>query len=616
MAGFDMEFVQSDIGWMYQRLAQSVRPRPVTRVSDWADQYRILSSKGSSEPGRWKTSRTPYLREIMDCLSVTSPVQRVVMMFSSQIGKTEAGLNWLGYITEHAPAPTLVVLPTLEVRKRWVRQRLNPLLRETPVLSEIIDAYASRDAANSEDIKEFPGGFMVISGANSPASLASMPIRNVLLDEVDRFPWEVGEEGDPIGLIDERTKAFPRRKLLMVSTPTVKGGSRIELEYNQSDMREYHVPCPHCGEYQVLRWKHADGSYGLIHVKATGDVFYACRECGARIDEHHKPEMLAKGRWIARHPERKVRGYHLNGLYSPIGLGFTWREIWQQWEASQGDTASLKRFINTTLGETWEEQGETIDDMALITRLEDYGDNAPWLYVTAGVDVQKDRLEVTIDGWSHGEENWTIDHLIIPGDTALQDVWDALEDELSEYHINLACIDSGYNTSMVYSFCENRSWAIPVKGVTGMGRPLVEDERRRRQRLRRRRKKGNPVEPLGVDQGKALLYARLKIIEPGPQYIHFSRTPAFDDEYFAQLAAEKLVTKVRGGRPFQEWVQTRARNEALDCKVYSLAALRLGNPDFTLLERQRKSKKTSAQKPVAVSNPSQDSGFGSEDWAL
>ena len=597
---------------LYGVLSMSCRPRAITTVSKWADTHRVLSSKGSSEPGKWKTSRTPYLQEIMDHLSVTSPVQRVVMMFASQVGKTEAGLNWLGYIMEHAPAPALVVLPTLEVRKRWVRQRLDPMLNETPVLRQIVDSRSKRDGSNAEDMKDYPGGMLVVGGANSPASLASMPIRYVLLDEVDRFPWEVGQEGDPIGLIDERTKTFPRRKLLMVSTPTVKGGSRIEMEYEKSDMREYHVPCPHCGQYQVLRWKHADGNYGLIHSDATGDVFYACRECGARIDEHHKPAMLAKGRWIPRHPDRKIRGYHLNGLYSPLGLGFTWKELWDSWQDAHGDTANLKRFVNTTLAETWEEQGDSIDDLALISRLEDYGEETPWLYITAGVDVQKDRLEATIDGWSSGEENWTIDHLIIPGDTALPDVWADLEDELKACNINIACIDSGYNTSMVYEFCATRAWAIPIKGVTGMGRPLIEDERRRRQRLRRRRKKGNPVEPIGVDQGKALIYARLKIIDAGPQYIHFPRTPAFDDEYFTQLAAEKLITKVRGGRPFQEWKQTRPRNEALDCKVYSLAALRLGNPDFEKLKRRRKperdpyqqeEKKTTPPPPQVASDP-------------
>ena len=564
---------------LYRAVAQTCRPRPLTTVSAWADQYRILSSKASGEPGPWRTARTPYLREIMDGLSASSPVQRLVLQFAAQTGKTEVGLGWIGYVMHHSPAPMLVVVPTLEVRKRWTKQRLDPLISETPALRELL-ANRKRDSANAEDMKDFPGGILVIGGANSPASLASMPIRYVLCDEVDRFPWEVGQEGDPLGLIDERTKTFPRRKVLLVSTPTVKGLSRIETEYEKSDMRQYHVPCPHCGEYQVLRWRHDDGTYGLIHSPATGATRYACRACGTLIDEHHKPAMLERGMWIPRHPDRAVRGYHLSGLYSPLGLGFTWSELWDKWQEAHGDTANLKRFINTTLAESWEEKGDSIADVALIARLEEYPDRLPIRLITSFTDVQKDRLETTVIGWGAGEEAWLLEHVIHPGDTAAQEVWQELDGFLREQEVALAGVDAGYNTSMVYAFCERRKWAIPTKGVSGMGRPLIEDERRRRQRLRTRRKKGAYVEPLGVDQGKALVYSRVKLTIPGAGYVHFPSTPDFDDEYFAQLAAEKLVTRVRGSRPIQEWVQTRPRNEALDCLVGAFAMMRLSGKDL------------------------------------
>lgn len=588
-------------------LERHIRPRPVTTVSSWADRYRILTSKASSEPGQWRTQRTPYLREIMDQLSATSPVQRIVMKFAAQVGKTECGMNWIGYVMEHLPAPMLVVLPTLEVRKRWVQQRLDPMLQETPVLRAIVDSRRSRDAGNSEDIKNFPGGMLVIGGANSPASLSSMPIRFVLCDEVDRFPWEVGQEGDPLGLIDERTKTFPRRKVLLVSTPTVKGASRIEAEYEQSDMRQYHVPCPHCDAYQVLRWKHDDGSYGLMHNPATEEVYYHCRECGARIEEHHKPQMLARGQWIPQHPGRPVRGYQLSGLYSPLGLGFSWKELWKKWKEAHDDTANLKRFVNTTLGECWEEIGDSIEDISLITRLENYPENLPVALITAGVDVQKDRLEVTLVGWGMGEEAWVLDHLILQGDTAQPEVWSELGETLASANVHTAAIDSGYNTDHVYAFTAKRRWAFAIKGMSGTGRPLIEDEKKRRQRLRNRTKRGAPVEPVGVDQGKALLYSRLKLTEAGPGYIHFANDPAFDDEYFAQLAAEKLVTKVRGTRPFQEWIQMRPRNEALDCMVYATAAMRLsrkpldGPPVIRREEKpQPKPQLQAPQQPAAV----------------
>lgn len=590
---------------LYEALANACRPRPVTSVTRWSDNYRILSSKGSSEPGRWNTDRTPYLAEIQDHLSVTSPTQRIVMMFATQLGKTECGLNWIGYVMDHAPSPMLVVVPTLEVRKRWVRQRFDPMIGETPQLSRLFDARKTRDGSNAEDMKDFPGGMLVLGGANSASSLASMPIKYVLCDEIDRFPWDVGGEGDPLGLIDERTKTFPRRKVLLVSTPTIKGQSRIEMEYEKSDMRQYHVPCPHCGEYQVLRWRHDNGNYGLIHNKASGRVFYACVHNGCEIDEHHKPAMLAAGRWIARHPERKTRGYHMNALYAPLGLGFTWSELWQKWEDAHGDSSNLKRFINTTLAETWEEQGDSVDDLALIARLEDYPENRQTRLTTSFTDVQKDRLETTVVEWGAGEEGWTIAHEIHPGDTAMQAVWDDLDEYLRAMRIDLAGIDAGYNTSMVYAFCEKKRWCIPTKGVSGMNRPLIEDERKRRQRMRTRRKKGTYVEPLGVDQGKALVYARLKLTQPGPGYIHFPREPDFDDEYFAQLAAEKLVTKVRGTRPFQEWVQTRPRNEALDCMVGNLAMVRLSGVD---LDKKKAGKDQSGvaqkRKPIDLAHES------------
>ena len=559
----------------YGTLAGALRPRKQLSVSEWADKHRMLSSKASGEPGQWRTDRTPYLREVMDVLSVTSPVQRVVMMFGAQIGKTEAGMNWLGYVINHAPAPMLVVLPTLEVRKRWVLQRLDPMLTETPALKHLVGGKRQRDATNSEDMKDFPGGILVLGGANSPASLASMPIKYVLCDEVDRFPWSVGEEGDPLGLIDERTKTFPRRKVLLVSTPTTKGASRIEGEYLKSDMRQYHVPCPHCGEFQVLAWKHPDGRYGLTHLSGSGRVVYTCQECGAHIDEHHKPAMLARGQWIPRHPERPVRGYQISGLYSPLGLGFTWAEIWGKWLDAHGDTDSLKRFINTTLAESWEEAGDSLEDIALIARLEDYPATLPVLARTAWVDVQKDRLEMSVVDWGDGEESWLHDHVIIPGDTAQQDVWQALADEVDDLGLDAMGIDSGYNATQVHAFVKNKKWCFATKGMPGMQRNIVDDEATRKKRLRKRLRRTTVVEPIGVDNAKALIYARLKQDKPGPGTVHFPRLGAFDDEYFAQVAAEKLVTRFRGTRPHQEWVQTRPRNEALDCLVGNLAILRI-----------------------------------------
>ena len=397
-----------------------IAPVKKLTVSQWADGHRVLSSKGSSESGPWRTSRTPYLKEPMDCLSAKSPVRRVVMMSCTQIGKTEIGLNWIGYIIGHAPQPMLVVVPTLEVRKRWVGQRLDPMLVECPALAKLFDAKRTRARANSEDMKDFPAGFLVVGGANSPASLASMPIGAMLLDEVDRFPWDVGGEGDPVGLLDERQKTFPRRKMLLVSTPTMKDASRIEEEYQASDQRRYNVPCPHCDDALVLQWKN------LRWNRALTRAVYVCEHCGSEIDEYHKTRMLAAGQWVPENPASKVRGYHINALYAPLGLGFTWLELAQKWTEAQDDTAKLKRFVNTSLAETWEDRSREIKAEGLAERADQYAlRQVPTgsLVITIGVDTQDDRLAVQAVGWGRNETASVLDYLELPGSPGLSPIW-------------------------------------------------------------------------------------------------------------------------------------------------------------------------------------------------
>lgn len=569
---------------------RGAKPRDLITVSQWADRNRWLES-GTNLPGRWNTATTPYLREIMDDLSEHSPVRSVTFIKSSGVGGTEVMYNWVGYIMHHLQNKDLLcVVPTLELRERSLNPRLSKMMEETPVLKELVNK-STRNKANRGDLLEYGARARIIkAGANSPDSLRSDHLPYVEADEVDAFPWDVGGEGDPMTLIENRQRTFSRAKSYFVSTPTKDEASRIDILYKRSDMRRYHVPCPHCGEFQTLKFGGKDFAYGLKWKMSlpvddepaqVESVQYLCEHCGVYIDEGHKTEMLAKGRWIAERPSIKLHhGYHLNALYSPVGLGIGWRAIVEKWLQCQGDSSELKAFINTYLGEVFKEQGDQQDPAALIMRLEVY-DNPSIAFKTAGVDVQKDRLEVTIDGWGKDEENWTLNHLVIPGDTAAQDVWDELDEVLRDAGVRLAAIDSGYNTSMVYAFCEKRKWCVAIKGVEGAGRPLIEDEKKRRARLRAKRKRGVHVEPLGVDQGKALVYSRLKITTPGPGYIHYPQEPDFDDEYFAQLAAEKLVTKMRGQRPILEWVKTRPRNEAIDCKVYSFAAMRLCAVDLS-----------------------------------
>ena len=569
------------------RFRRGVRPRDVLTVSEWADRHRELRS-GTNAPGPWRTALTPYLREIMDCLSEHSPVRQVTFVKSSGVGGTEGMFNWIGYLMHHLGNKDLLcVLPTLELRDRSFNPRLSKMLDESPALAGLV-VTGKRDRANRADVMEYGARARVIkAGANSPDSLRSDHLPYVICDEVDAFPWDVGGEGDPMTLIENRQRTFSRAKTYLVSTPTKEGASRITQQYARSDMRRYHVPCPHCRAMQPLEWGGKDCPHGLKFrraPRADGDsgpeqvvaAWYVCRECGAEIDEGHKTDMLAGGRWIAERPQVKHhRGYHINALYAPVGLGLGWRKVAQKWIDSQGDSAELKAFVNTYLGEVFREEGDSIEDISLISRLEAYVLPLPVGLRSAGVDVQKDRLEASIVDWGADEEAWLIDHVILPGETTQPEVWADLADLLADMNVRSVAIDSGYNASQVYAFVEKRRWCYATKGVTGMGRPLIEDEKRRRQRLRVKRKRGAPVEPVGVDGAKALLYARLKLAAPGPGYVHFPREPAFDDEYFAQLAAEKLVTRFKGYRPIAEWVKTRPRNEALDCLVLALVAKRL-----------------------------------------
>jgi len=617
----------------HKAAAGGLRPRRHLSVSEWADSKRVLKT-GTANPGPWRTSYVPYLREVMDSLSAHSPVETVVFMKSAQTAGTECGLNWIGYVMEHAPAEMLHVMPSLDLRKRFHVRRFMRLLTESDSLSKLFGGDPKRSSGNAEDLTVFPGGTLIKAGANSPNSLRSDAVRYVFCDEIDGFQWDVGGEGDPLELIKNRQRTYARRKLLLVSTPTNAATSRIATEYERSDKRRYHVPCPECGALQPLEFGGKDVNHGLkwrtapppagqiedaTSIKQVTSAWYVCRDKGCIIHEHHKADMLAAGRWIAAHPERKVRGYHINALYSPIGMGERWAGIAQQWLNAQGDDSKLKAFINTYLGEVWREDGQQTDPVGLMARLEAYDyasllhDESPVIATFSGTDVQKDRLEVTIIGIGLNEEVWVLDHLIIPGDTAQPEVWRDYSAALEPYGLHRGAIDTGYNTSMVYAYCESHARQLPIKGVPGPHRPFVENKKERARRLRGQRRRGIQVHLVGTDQAKTLLYSRLALQKPGPNFIHFPNEPAFDHEYFAQLAAEKLVKRMKGGRPYLEWIQTRPRNEALDCLVYALAAYYLADVDLHDLRQRQIGARNTQPKPPRARAPQ---GFGSDEWSL
>jgi phage terminase large subunit GpA-like protein len=578
-----------------QAYAAGVRPDTQQTVSEWADRHRKLPKKSSAEPGPWRTDRTPFLREIMDCLSTTSTVEEVVFMKASQIGGTEVILNALGYIIDHAPAPTILVQPTVELSKRFSRQRVDPLVTDTPRLARKVAEGRSRDSSNTMLSKDFPGGMLIITGANSAVGLRSMPAQYALLDEIDAYPGDVDEEGSPIALVEVRQRNFARRKRLKVSSPTIEGRSAIAAAYEASDMRRFYVPCPHCGEMQPLEFARLVWTKRLLPPERA---VYECRACGEAIHNHQKTQMLAAGEWRAESAESigRIRGYHLNALYSPVGW-MSWGDIACQFVATHKDPEKYRVFVNTVLGEVWvADGGEAPAWEPLWKRRETYGlGTLPMgvLLVTAGVDVQKDRLIYEVVGWGRGKRSWSIDHAELPGDTADLDrgPWRELDVLLERSYphaaglqvpIRMLAIDSGYNTQTVYNWTRRypMTRVIAVKGrdegTVLVGSPSAVEVTDRGRKLKR----GLKVWTVCSSMGKSELYGwlRLEIQPNGDQapiepagYCHF---PQHGEEFFKQLTAEQLVAhKNKKGFTRMAWELIHGRmNHVLDARVYARAA--------------------------------------------
>ena len=561
-------------------------------ISEWADKYRILSQKASAEPGKWRTSRTPYLKEIMDCLSPYSGIEKVVFMKGAQIGGTEVGNNFLGYIVHLSPGPVMLVMPTVDGAKRTSKTRIDPMFAAIPELKGVISDRRSKDASNTTLMKEFQGGVLVLTGANSAIGLRSMPVRYIFLDEIDAYKGDVEGEGDPVNLAIKRTSTFNRRKIFMVSTPTIQGVSRIEYEYEQSDQRHYMVPCPYCNKRQSLKWKQ-------IHFENDdpATATYVCEHCGAIIEEHLKTWMLENGIWEKSNPKSNVAGFHLSSLYSPVGW-FSWADAVKQFLDAKNKDNLLKVWVNTVLGETWLEKGEAPEWQILFDKREDYQQEivpSGGLFLTAGADVQKDRIECEVVAWGRNKESWSVGYFIINGDTAREEVWNELSEFSKRYFehssgvmlpISRFAIDSGFATQQVYNWVRKQpiNFAMAIKGtdsgVTPLGLPTRVDLNINGKRLRR----GAKVWSVGTSILKSELYQFLRLTQNEDEsypagYCHF---PKYDSEYFKQLTAEQLVTKMVRGYQKREWQKTRERNEALDCRVYARAAsISFGIEQFT-----------------------------------
>ena len=585
-------------GWWSEHLV----PAPLESMAAWASQFREIA-KGP-EKGPWRNERTPYLVGPMDAMSEGSPFQRVVMQFATQMGKTEVLYNAVLQRIHRSPLDMMIVQPTLQDAKDHSRERFMPTVRRMPSVLTKLAAPTSRDESSTWQTKSILGGStLFFAGANSARSLASKPLGLVVCDEIDGWPQDVDGEGRPLDIVAERMSNFPNRKMLVCSTPTVRGFSLIESEYLASDRRRFYVPCPHCGDSQVLEWG-ATTEWGLKWLKTpTGEprpdtAVYVCRHCAAAIGERNKADMLPAGVWVPEAPgaaSGKVAGFQISKLYSPLGWR-SWAWMVEQWDkameaARAGDSTKLKTFINTNLAETFEEQGDKADEHALRRRAADIPVRVvTWgCYVmTLGGDGQGDRLEAYAWAWGRGMERQLVDRQVIYGDPAIPESeagspWGAL----TEYrrtpilHASgkpvpvLACmIDSGgHHTQAVYAYARSHQHAgvHAVKGSSQsgkivLGKPTDQDLTWRGEK----HKRGVKLWPIGTDTAKAEIYGRLRIAAAGPGFVHLSKH--LPPEVFEQLTAERLVTRYVKGHPRLEWVKPPGRrNEALDCAVYALA---------------------------------------------
>jgi phage terminase large subunit GpA-like protein len=583
---------------------QFLAPPPRIDTAEWAGKYRHIA-KGP-ERGLWRNERTPYLVEPMRCASSHEPYERVVLWFATQLGKSEVLYNAVMQRIHTDPQDMMMVQPTLQDAQDHSAQRFLPTILQTPAMHGKVAVRKSRDESTSWRSRSIQGGFTVFfAGANSAASLASKPLGFAVADEVDKWPADVDNEGPPLGLLEERMSNFSRRKLIIASTCNIKGQSIIEAEYLASDRRKYHVPCPHCGEAQVLVWGTPEG-YGIQWAKKpTGaarpeTAVYICRHCGVPIEEHYKNSMLREGVWIAEAPgagQGKRAGFWLSKLYSPLGWR-SWSALVEEWETAQqekrtGNSSPLKKFLNSSLAETWEEKGTGADSKSLQARAEDYPTGVVprrGLMLTMGVDTQPDRLEARVWSYGRGEESWLVDRHIIYGDPNLDEntegsPWTRLTEirrtplqhaSGAQMLIEATAVDSGgHNTHAVYTYCRNHahSQVLAVKGASKyggpvIGRPSQVDVNWRGATL----KSGVKLWPIGTDTAKHLLYGRMRITTVGAGYVHVPKAYAATDE-FEQMTAARLLPVVVQGKPSMRWITPQGhREEGGDAMVYAYAA--------------------------------------------
>lgn len=588
--------------WQYIS-KNGLKPLPKTSVSQWADNYRMLSSGISAEPGKWKTSRAPYQKDIMNAF--TEPgIHRVVVKSSSQIGKSDMMNNVIGRFAHLDPCAIMMIQPTIDMAQDYSKTRIAPMIRDTKVLNNLFYDVKSRDANNTILSKVFPGGRLIMCGANSPAGLASRPIRILLADEVDRFPDSAGTEGDPVDLAAKRMTTFWNSCMGLFSTPTNEGSSRIDEEYLTGTQEEWQHKCPNCGEYHLLR--HIDMTVDYKEIKTpsgkktviVNDVKWRCPHCGFSFSEKEMKQTPQK--YISRNADalkNGIRSFFVNGFTSPW---MTWSKIMREWLEAKGDPEREKVIMNTVFGESYKQKGAFEDEQIFLRRRESYGAELPngVLLLTAAIDTQDNRLEYEVVGWGKEEECWGIRKGIVLGAPNQDRTWKEIDNILDKtYHfadgkglkVVRTFIDSGgHYTSDVYNYCQKNfhKQRFAIKGRGGPGIPLI-------YKIAKANNAKAPLILLGVDDGKQQIMDRLSIDSPGPLYFHFPQDEGikelsnrgYDDLYFKGIISEHKKVYKRNGVLREVWETTKnVRNEPLDLRNYNLACMKSLKPDWVKLE--------------------------------
>jgi len=562
---------------------KAFKPPKKLTLSEWADNYAYLSSESSAEGGRWRT--LPYQKGIMDAIT-DNKVEQVTVMKSARVGYSKILNHVIAYYIHQDPAPIMLVQPTIEDAQGYSKEEIAPMLRDTPCLKGLVSESKAKDGANTILQKQFPGGTLSLVGANSPRGFRRVSRRVVLFDEVDGYPASAGAEGDQIKLGIRRTEYYWNRKIVAGSTPTIKDFSRVERLFQQSDMRRFFVPCPDCNFMQYLKWS---------NIKWRDDdpstASYCCEGCGVWIPHSKKRWMVERGEWRATAPGNgKHVGFHIWAAYS-YSPNATWPNLVEEFLDSKNDAEQLKTWINTTLGEVWEDEyASKVGADALMERAaaEKYAQGVPpveALALTIGCDVQDDRLSLSVWAWGREEEGWLIDRIKIYGAPSRPEVWKQLDEVLQKPYVNeageemkvLVCaIDSGgHHTQEVYQYSRERAHlgVIAIKGMGQKGKPVIGKSSKVDINFNGRAlKKGAQLFPVGVDGVKSLLFGRLKHNDPGPGYLHFF--PTITPDYFQELTAERQILRFRNGFPERVWVKkSQSPNEALDELNYAYASL-------------------------------------------